>query len=103
MNSLELDKSIAQNILQYSNGNTSSIANIISEIYTSLNIVQPQVGDIVWTMRTIAQQNSAALGEWLECDGGACVGSAYEALSGNAVVPDTSLLITIGNVFIRVN
>lgn len=97
------DKSIAQNILQYANGNPAALANLINEIYASLTSVQPQVGDIVWTMRTLVQQQAVAPGAWLACNGQACVGTAYETLSGNLVVPDTTLLITIGNVFIRVD
>jgi hypothetical protein len=100
---LSQDAATAQNILQYANGNPSALANMISEIYTSLGEVQPQVGGLVWTMRTLVQHSAVCPGTWLLCDGQACVGTTYETLSGNAFVPDTSLLITIGNVFIRVD
>lgn len=99
MPSTKTDKDAAKNIAQY---NPNGMSLIIDDIYSSIALTEPSIGSIAWTMLSLVQHSARVSGTWLACTGGSCAGSAYATLTGNLTTPDTSLLITIGNVFIRV-
>ena len=54
----------------------------------TLSKASAPIGDIKHSMLTPAQFSDENLGEWVLCDGRSCAGSAYQATTGNILVPD---------------